>query len=277
MLRSIVVGLDGSVYSTAAVELGIRWAQRSGAVLVGLGIIDAPTICKPQPVPLGASAYKVHHDATLLADAGHKVKQFLAHCAQRCAEAGVTCQLLQDTGLPAEHILLEAQQYDLIMLGQHTFFHFETQEKPDETLSVVVKHSPCPIVAVPATLIEGHAVIIAYDGSPQATRALHMFQALGLDNACDVHVVCVDAQQKHAACCAERAVAFLQGHNIVAQAHICATSASPAHVLLEHVQQLKAGLLVMGSSGRSPLREFFGGSITRTMLRASPVPLFLYH
>src|SRR3712207_1809796 len=116
MLRSILVGLDGSAYSAAAVELGIGWARRSGAVLVGLGIIDAPTICKPQPVPLGASAYKVHHDATLLADAGHKVKQFLARCAQRCAEAGVTCQLLQDTGVPAEHILLEAQHYDLIML-----------------------------------------------------------------------------------------------------------------------------------------------------------------
>jgi nucleotide-binding universal stress UspA family protein len=104
-----------------------------------------------------------------------------------------------------------------------------------------------------------------------------MFQALGLDSAYDVHVVCINAQQKRAACCAERAVAFLQGHNVVAKAHICATSASPAHVLLEYVQQLKAGLLVMGRSGRSPLREFFGGSVTRTMLRASPVPLFLYH
>jgi nucleotide-binding universal stress UspA family protein len=277
MLRSILVGLDGSAYSAAAVDLGIRWAQHSGAVLVGLGIIDAPTICKPQPVPLGASAYKVHHDATLLADADHKVQQFLEHCAQRCAEAGVACQLLQDTGLPAEHILMEAPQYDLIMLGQHTFFHFETQEKPDTTLSVVVKQSPCPVVAVPATLPEGQAVIIAYDGSPHATRALHMFQTLGLASAYDVHVVCVDAQQKHAACCAERAVAFLQGHNIVAQAHVCATSASPAHVLLEHVQQLKASLLVMGSSARSPLREFFGDSMTRTMLRASPVPIFFYH
>src|SRR5215475_15380784 len=126
MLRSILVGLDGSAYSAAAVARGIRWAQRSGAVLVGLGIIDAPTICKPQPVPLGGSAYQVHHDATLLADAGHKVEQFLEDCAHRCAEAGVACQLLQDTGLPTEHILLEAQQYDLIMLGQQTFFHFET-------------------------------------------------------------------------------------------------------------------------------------------------------
>ena len=277
MLQSILVGLDGSAYSAAAVELGIRWAQHAGAVLVGLGIIDAPTICKPQPVPLGASAYKVHHDATLLADASHKVEQLLEDCAQRCAAAGVTCQLLQDTGLPTEHILLEAPQYDLIMLGQHTFFHFETQDTPDDTLAVVVKQSPCPVVAVPATLPEGRAVLIAYDGSAPATRALHMFQALGLDGAHEVHVVCVDAHKEKAHLCVERAVTFLQGHNVVAQAHALATSESPAHALLQYVHQIQAGLLVMGSSGRSPLREFFGGSVTRTMLRDSPVPLFLYH
>src|SRR4029453_11579010 len=101
MLQSILVGLDGSATSAAAIELGIQWAQHSGAVLVGLGIIDAPTICKPQPVPLGVSAYKEHQEAPLLADAGHKVEQFLEHCAQRCAEADVACQILQDTGLPA--------------------------------------------------------------------------------------------------------------------------------------------------------------------------------
>jgi nucleotide-binding universal stress UspA family protein len=43
------------------------------------------------------------------------------------------------------------------------------------------------------------------------------------------------------------------------------------------VQQVDASLLVMGAYGRSPLRECFGHSVTRTLLRESPVPLFLYH
>jgi len=277
MLRSVLVGVDGSEYSTAAVELGIQWARHSGAVLVGLGIIDAPTIGKPEPVPLGGSAYKVHHDASLLMDATHKVGQFLEHCAQRCAEADVTCQILQDIGLPTEQILLEAQRYDLIMLGQHTFFHFETQQQPDDTLHIVLKQSPRPVVAVPATLPEGRVVVVAYDGSLHAARALHMLQVLGLEDSQEVHVVCVDAKQEHADRCVERAVAFLHSHHIVAQAHARVTKAAPAHVLLEHMHQVQASLLVMGAYGRSALREFFAGSVTRTMLRESPVPLFLYH
>ena len=277
MLRSVLVGVDGSGYSTAAVELGIQWAQRSGAVLVGLGIIDAPTISKPEPVPIGGSAYKAHHDASLLTDASHKVGQFLEHCAQRCAEASVACQILQDVGLPAEQILLEAQRYDLILLGQHTFFHFETQQQPDYTLQVVLKQSPRPVVAVPATLPEGRVVVVAYDGSLHAARALQMLQVLGLEGSQEVHVVCVDPAQEHADRCVERAGAFLHSHHIVAQAYARATAAAPAHVLLEHVHQVQASLLVMGAYGRSTLREFFGGSTTRTMLRESPVPLFLYH
>lgn len=51
----------------------------------------------------------------------------------------------------------------------------------------------------------------------------------------------------------------------------------PAQVLLGHVQQVQAGLLVMGAYGQPTLREFFFGSVTRTLLAESPVPLFLYH
>ena len=275
MLQSMVVGIDGSAYSTSAVELGIRWAQRWDAVLVGLGIVDAPTICKAQPVSLGATAYKAHRDEALLADAHHKVAQLLEHYTQRCTEAGVTYQVRQEVGSPAECLLLDAQEYDLMLLGQQTFFHFETQDKPDDTLSVVMKQSPCPVIAVPAALPEGRAVVVAYDGSAHATRALHMFQALGLSMAYDVHVVCVDARQQRAACWAEHAVAFLHGHHIVAQTHVLVTSESPAPVLLEHVHQLQASLLVMGAYGRSTLREFLGHSVTHTLMQESPVPLFV--
>jgi nucleotide-binding universal stress UspA family protein len=104
-----------------------------------------------------------------------------------------------------------------------------------------------------------------------------MFQVLGLEGSQEVHVVCVDPDQEHADHCVERAVAFLRSHHIVARAYARATTAAPANVLLEHLHLVQASLLVMGAYGRSTLQEFFGGSVTRTMLRGSPVPLFLYH
>jgi nucleotide-binding universal stress UspA family protein len=228
-------------------------------------------------MPPGGSAHKAHRDSTLVVDASLKVAQFLVDCARRCSEAQVECQVRQEAGPPAERILLEAQQSDLILLGQRTYFHFETQKQPDETLHTVVRQSPRPVVAVPATLLpEGGSVVVAYDGSLHATRALQMFQTVGLDLSCDVHVVCVDSQQGRAARCAEYAVAYLKAHNIKAQPYALATSASPAGAILEQAHKLQATLIVMGAYGRSALREFTGVSLTHTLLQESPVPLFLY-
>jgi len=276
MLRSILVGLDGSAYSTAAVELGIRWAQQSSAMLVGLGVLDEPTISKPEPVPIGGSSFKKQRDEALVADARRRVEQLLGSFSLRCAEAGVACKLLEDVGLPSEQILLEAQHYDLILLGKRTYYHFDTQSHPDETLTNVLKNSPRPVVTVPEQLGNGHSVVVAYDGSLQAARTLQAFQALRPDLSQEVHIVAVHADLAEAVRHADRAIDFLGFHEIKAQRHAM-TSSSPASAILEQVHQLGAGLLVMGAYGQSAFREFFFGSVTRTMLKEKTVPLFLYH
>ena len=48
-------------------------------------------------------------------------------------------------------------------------------------------------------------------------------------------------------------------------------------MILEQIGRLNAGLLVMGAYGQPVLREFFLGSVTRTLLQETPVPLLLFH
>ena len=57
MLKSILIGLDGSPSSAAAVELGIQWAKRFNALLVGLGIVDEPPFTRQKLSRLGADYY----------------------------------------------------------------------------------------------------------------------------------------------------------------------------------------------------------------------------
>jgi nucleotide-binding universal stress UspA family protein len=52
---------------------------------------------------------------------------------------------------------------------------------------------------------------------------------------------------------------------------------STAAVLLHWAGVFRAELMVMGAYGQPVVREFLLGSVTRTVLRDSPVPLFLYH
>src|SRR2546426_721777 len=163
VLKSILVGLDGSPYSISAVELGIGWAKQHDALLVGLGIIDEPTIAPREPVPVGAGQFKRDRDEALLADARRKVEKFLQRFTSQCGEAGVAFKLLEDVGLPADKIVLEAQRYDLVLLGRQTFFHLGSVEGTDETLFQVLRHSPRPVVTVPLALTPGDLILVAYD------------------------------------------------------------------------------------------------------------------
>ena len=59
-MRSVLVGIDDSDYSRAAVDLGLKWAREQNLMLVGLGIVDLKDLAPSEAVPLGASAFKVH-------------------------------------------------------------------------------------------------------------------------------------------------------------------------------------------------------------------------
>ena len=75
----------------------------------------------------------------------------------------------------------------------------------------------------------------------------------------------------------DRAVEFLRLHNVAARLHAIESTAPPAAVLGEQARALNAGLIVMGAYGQTILKELVFGSTTRTLLKSSPVPLFLFH
>jgi nucleotide-binding universal stress UspA family protein len=277
MLRTMLVGLDGSRYSHAAVELGIRWAQRTQAMLVGLGIVDEPGVTGSESVPLGAAAFKRQRDTAAIEQARDEVDRLLEQFSLKCAEAGISSKILEDVGPPARMIAGESQRFDLILLGQRTDFDLNGKAKVDITLPDVLRISPRPVVVVPDKLPPAGAVLIAYDGSLHAARTLQLFVGTGLATGLDVHVLTLHEHRVEAARCADRAVQFLDAHEIRAKMHALEATAPPEHFILEQAAKLSAGLIVMGAYGQPTLREFFFGSVTDSLLKRSPVPLFVYH
>jgi len=275
MLKSMLIGLDGSAYSDVAVELGIQWAKRFDALVVGLGIVDGPTICRPEPVPLGGAVYKKERDELLLAEGRRKVEEFLERFEARCAAAGVAYQAVEDVGLPYDKILRESHRYDLVLLGHETHFHFETSDVADEMLWHVLRSESRPVVVAPAELQPGRSVVVAYNASPQADRALQAFLTSGLDFGEEVHLVYVDQDEGKAAREAERAAAFLRPHGIRAAAVGRRPKGSIAETLLDEARTRQARLLVMGACGHSRLREVLLGSVTKQTLRSCRVPVLL--
>jgi len=278
MFKSILLVLGEEGTKHASVDLALRWAEMADALLVGLGIVDTAAVHPVEAVPLGAGQAKRELDAARLTHERHDVENRLSALAVRCAQAHVAFKPLEHVGRPSVDILLEAQRFDLIVMPRHTqYFHTVTENGFGKALWEVLRAAPRPVIAVPDHATTGTSVVIAYDGSVQAARALQAFTASGLAaNRC-IHVVSLDQDPVEAARRGDRAIEFLASHSIEATLHPESDQPHTAEQLMEHAYRLDAGLLVMGAYGQPRVCEFVLGSVTRALLSNCTIPLFLYH
>lgn len=277
-MRSILVALDGSDDCLPAVDLGISWAKRFDSLLVGIGVIDEPAIRGHQPEGRISPSYQAAYDQ-LLGETRHKVERALQRFAIQCSDAQVAFKLLEDEGQPCERILTELQRYDLVILGCRTHFTPGRDQHACKTLENILRSAPRPVVVAPraADPGRGEGVVVAYDGSVQAARALQAFWAAGLAGHGPIHIASVHRDSSvEAARIADRAVEFLRFHEIEAD-RVPMVGGPADRRFLDYAQQVNAALLVMGAYGQARIAEFFLGSATCTALTESSVPVFLFH
>jgi nucleotide-binding universal stress UspA family protein len=270
MLRSILIGLDGSEYSQVATSLGIRWAKKYGCKLAGIGVVDEPAIWQ-RYFGQGFAAARLYDET--LDEMRHRVDDYVELFQRRCEEAGVNSIGVDLEGEPPDQLLLEAQRHDLMLLGRETFFH----ERVDPTLDHIMRHTPRPVITAPSALPEGETAVIAYDGSLQAAKALQVFWASGLWKDREVVILSLHEDENEAKIRAGNALQYLALHDIEARTH---TVVSKGHVggrLLEESHKLGAEFLVMGAYGKRKLKEFLLGSVTEAVIREATLPVFLYH
>jgi nucleotide-binding universal stress UspA family protein len=276
MLRGILVGLDGSAFSDAAVTIGLKWAKAAKAILAGQTVIERPGL-NAAAIPAGSGYFRLAGDDKKLAEAKTAADRLLDVFEARCAEADVTGRRLQEIGDPAWSILSQAQRYDLVLLGFETHFRAMPGGGPCDTLDKVLHSPPRPVVATPKSIGDGNTAVIGYDGSLQASRTLAAYVSTGLAAAYENVVVTIDQEFEEATRTAERAAEYLALHGLTVKPRPVETRLDPASIILDHANQMQAGLVVMGAFGHSQLREFFFGSTTRGVLKDSKVPVMLYH
>jgi nucleotide-binding universal stress UspA family protein len=272
-----MVAIHDDSPTTKTMELATRWTQRLGGAITGLGVIDESNWAPAPVLPSGDSPLNPPENA-LLARAKKYVEQSLHQLAEHCRQAGVEYCQIQEIGMPHEQILVEAQRHDVVLLGNET--------TPDPGLGVptrsilenVLRHSPRPVVAVPASPENNGGILVAYDGSLQAARALQALVASGLPALGNTTVLSVDRESEETANeHAGRAVEYLAAHGINAQHQPEVTEEPVQRVIVDQAQRHDVELIVMGAYGRSRLAEFFLGSVTSRVIDESPIPLFLFH
>jgi nucleotide-binding universal stress UspA family protein len=278
MIKEILVCLEGSPSSDAALRTAMTIAGTLPATLVGLAVVDEPDIRAGAAVGIGGSAFKHERDDALVADAHQRAAEWLGAFERRCRDAHVSARSLEIVGRPTDSILEETDKHDLTVLGRDANFRFETNADDSRTREAILHKATRPVLVVPENVTGlGTKVVIAYDGSGAAKRAIATFAASGLAAGREVFVATVDDSGAQAWEMASRAVAMLKEAGVPSTPHNIVSTLANVDALFMFADKVGAGLMVMGSFAHSRLQHLFHGSATRGIIEKTTIPIYLQH
>lgn len=274
-IRSILLHADATAGSATRLEIARALAARHGARVTALfgATSDADRMSFAYSAGAALAAGATDWD-TLAHDAAR------ASLQQRCRDEGAEVAWFDVVGDSIAHgFIAETAYADLLVVGQQAAGEPEAGAAPAGFVESVILESGKPTLVVPRearTVSVGERVLLAWNGSAQAARALTGALPL-LRRAEQVHVATWSQQPVAARFSGIDIGAFLQRHDITAVIHRFAPSPRVGAELATLAQALRADLVVMGCYGHSRTSERVLGGATRSILATMQVPILMAH
>lgn len=273
----ILVCLEGSASTARAVDVAIDLARSLPAGLVGLAVVDQAEVAGGMP-QVGNSRVRYGARAVPRGDARLRTRAWLADFVARGRAAGVAVRARSVHGRPDETIPAEVPRHDLTVLGRDVRFRIEPSDPDRYTRDRILRRAGRPMIVVPEPIAPaGSAVLLAYDGSAAATRALHSLADCRLARGREVHVATVNADGARALEIALHGCALLGQLGVRAVPENVVSSESTAAALLTRCARINAGLIALGGYIPSPLARLVWGSVTHEVVERATVPVFLHY
>ena len=279
MIERILLALDADADTPIATHYALDIAKRHEARVTGLACVDTAHIeSSASGGGIGSMYYAEQIKNQLTDETRQKATNLVQKFEERANEAGVNHADLVQEGVPFERILEDMKYHDLLVIGKEDHFFYADPGKNTATLERVVKETVAPVLIIVGDYKPVKQVVIAYDGSQPAARAMqHFAQMRPFGNDVRVRIVNVftNEREMHEA---ERMCGFAQRY---LESHGYTTSVAvisgedPCREVLAYSEQINADLVVAGAHSVSRVRELAFGSTTKKMIEDGTIPLFL--
>jgi nucleotide-binding universal stress UspA family protein len=276
MLKSLLLVVDGSGAGEEAKKMAVSLAKKNKAEITGVGVLDITWIVEPLPEPFVGTAYSIYGSEEIESEHQH-LSEALVVFSKECRATGVKFNYVEEKGSPARVIEDLSHRHDLIVIGQTTEFHFELEKPNDLTVKQVVRDNPRPLVVVPEKAVTGERVLVAYDGSLQAARSLHMFLLLGIGSGKGIDIFSAHKNKEEAQEMGDAALDMCRKYGFEAKVHLSHESGDIPVQILKKAESVGAGMIVMGAFSNPIIREVLFGSTTLDLIEQSNVSLFIHH
>jgi nucleotide-binding universal stress UspA family protein len=277
MIKQILVPTDGSENSFTAADCAVSIARVCNAGICGLFVKDVKILAGPLMHDIGTSVGGMVPFGTfnqvirevLESQADVALNQVEGKCAQ--AKIPFCRQVLE--GIVSREIVKSAESCDLIVMGKMGI-HAKWQDVfLGTTVEFVVRQTHKPVLIVPAGCGPFTKMLIAYDGSSFANKALQSGADMASSLKLPVTVVCVSDKKEKAVEILAEAKNVLKNYQVTVTT-IAKEGSDHARGILEAGKE-GFDILVMGAYGHSRLREMILGSTTVSVMRATTCPILL--
>ena len=292
MSKHLIIGIDGSPESEAAMHWGLEEAARRGAEVELIYALAVPVVSDAY----GMVMTRPDIDELTLYSQGLLDAALAA--ARAAAPEGVSVTARLASGPPAA-VLIEASKHaDALVVGTRGLGAISGKLLGSVSVRLAGK-SVCPVYIVPPEWREHPApdgrVLVGVDGSEHSDAALHMAleearrRQLGLTVLCASHVpwlarpiepeVIAEFEESER-WLAEKTISEsldrVKGHSYSdVEIEQVTVRGTPAEALVEASRS--AELTVVGSRGHRSFSRAILGSVSRTLMQDSPRPVAVVH
>jgi nucleotide-binding universal stress UspA family protein len=275
-LKDIFVHVDATKGNAQRIGAAIDLAVKHEAQLTGVYAISRPVI--PAYAEVQISEEVLVAQANALKETADKAKvNFQKDTEAKGLKAGWSCY----EGITDVILNREARTADILVVGQHD---------PDEDVfpggrdmpDQVILSSGRPVLLIPYTYDGeemGKRILVAWDGSSRATRAVH--DAMPILQAADQVTVMVANPEGETRIGQEpgaQIATHLVRHGVKAEAaHITNTDVKSGELLLSRAADMSADMIVCGAYGHARWKELILGGVTDHLLEHMPVPILMSH
>ncbi|MGN6667428.1 MAG: universal stress protein [Trinickia sp.] len=272
--KTMLVHVDDSRHSEARVAFALDLASKFDAHVIGLYVV-----CQDLFRPLLKRDDSLNL-AKLEAQGAERMQRARESFTAAAKRAACPFEWRSPAGSATDAMVLHARHADVVVLGQ---------QDPDDQASFVahgfiedvVMNCGRPVIVLPYaghTPTFGENVVVAWDGSREAARALADALPI-LKRARFVTVSVVEKHPEREEPAGFDAAGYLERHGIHAGfASIPRVSGvSTGATLLNQITDAHADLLVMGAYGHARAMEHVLGGVTRALLGTMTVPVLMSH
>ncbi|MFQ5705912.1 MAG: universal stress protein [bacterium] len=276
MVKSILLSVDGSSYTEAVVKQGIYLANAFESHIRVVSVVDIRLF--EWPMGMGADAFVPIIPSSLYQEESKRMLEaksdaVLQKCSGLLQSEGLEFETEKIYGPPVDVICEKSYLVDLLIMGSRGEFAKWKSKLVGATLEAVVRQCNKPILITRERFNPISKILVAYDGSDKANKALQLVAFFGTKLKANIVVLAVHENDQVRNKYLQEADAYLEPYKC--DLELIGVSGSPEKSIVQLANEKACDLIVIGAFGHSRIREAILGSTTEQVMRAARIPVLL--